>query len=119
MSPKITVHGGATNAREAASSPDAVASKPLAGAEAGQGRPTAEAVVLPVQEAEVVEVVPEVPSDVPAAEDAAPLPEPEPVIDPYAGKTLAELRDAADARGVASYGSKAQIAERLRAADAR
>jgi hypothetical protein len=32
--------------------------------------------------------------------------------------SLAELREAADARGVASYGSKAQIAERLRAADA-
>jgi hypothetical protein len=105
VSPKITVHGGATNAREQAeSSPDAVASLPLAGAEAGQGHPTY-----------VAEAGPETvsPDAEPEAEAA-----PEPVEpDPYAGKTLAELRDEADKRGVASYGSKAQIADRLRAAD--
>lgn len=109
MSPKITVHGGATNARELAeSSPDALASQPLAGAEAGQGHPT------PVSETAVGEPLPDLPAEA-YGEDAVPLAEP--VLDPYAGKTLAELRDEAEARGIAAYGSKAQIAERLRVAD--
>jgi rRNA maturation protein Nop10 len=112
VSPKITVHGGPSNAREQAeSSPDAVASLPLAGAEAGQGHPTYVGEAGP-------ETVPFATGGVltQASKDAEPEPEPvEP--DPYAGKTLAELREEADKRGVASYGSKAQIAERLRAAD--
>lgn len=104
MSPKITVHGGATNAREQAeSSPDASVSQPLDGAEAVQGHPTSF----------------DVPADEPEADDeSGDDAQPEPEADPYAGMTLAELREAADARGVASYGSKAQIADRLRAADA-
>lgn len=117
--PKITRRGNdsvATNAREAADpSPDAPASQPLAGAEAGQGRPTSlEAPVVEEQEAVPGEALPEAPADA-YAEDAVALAEPE--VDPYAGMTLAELREAADARGVASYGTKAQITERLQAAD--
>lgn len=102
--PKITVHGGATNAREAESSPDAVASTPLAGAEADQGHPTpVEAPVeTPVEPAAELDEVQE------STESG----------DAYAGMTLAELRSAADAQGVASYGTKAQITERLREADA-
>ena len=109
MSPKITVHGGATNARaQADPSPDATASQPLVGAEADQGRPTP---------AVVSEHGPEL-VDLPVTEEPEPEPEPEPDVDPYAGMTLAELRGAADARGVASYGTKSQIADRLREADA-
>jgi hypothetical protein len=104
MSPKITVHGGATNARDTESSPDVSVSPPLAGAEADQGHPTA------------VEAPVETPVE-PAAEldDVQDSTESE---DVYAGLTLSELRSAADARGVASYGTKAQITERLREADA-
>jgi len=40
-----------------------------------------------------------------------PTPEPEPV--PSTDMSLAELRALADAKGVASYGSKADIIERL------
>jgi hypothetical protein len=115
MSPKITVHGGATNAREQAeSSPDALASQPLAGAEAGQGHPTftgepGPETVSPPFGDQVLRA-----KDDDGEGETAEAAEP----DPYAGMSLAELREAADARGVASYGSKAQIAERLRAADA-
>lgn len=113
--PKITTHGGATNAREQAEpSPDALASQPLAGAEAGQGHPTfATGGML---EGGPGEPLPELPAEA-YAEDAVPLDEPEPYIDPYAGMTLTELRTAADDRGLASYGTKAQIADRLREAD--
>lgn len=112
MSPKITVHGGATNAHGADLSPAADVSEPQVVAEDDLG---------------LSAVVPSLPEDsgplseLPAeayAEDAVPLAEPEPVTDPYADKTLAELRELAEARGVAAYGSKAQITERLRAADA-
>lgn len=116
MSPKITVHGGATNARESAEpSPDAAASQPLVGAEADQGRPT------PVPEPEVQELraeaavgeaLPELPVES-YGEDAVPT-EGAPG---YDGMTLAELRDEAALRGVPSYGTKAQITERLRADD--
>lgn len=100
MSPKITVHGGATNAREvAAPSPDALASQPLVGAEADQGRP------LPEETPVVSEA------------DTEALPDAEPDADPYAGMTLSELRTEAENRGIPSYGTKAQVAERLRDAD--
>lgn len=117
MSPKITVHGGPTNARETDLSPAVDASQPLAGAEADQGHPTQ------VEGDEVVsgEAVGEPLAEVPAqayGEDAVPLDESEPDVDRYAGMTLAELRAEADSRGVASYGTKAQIAERLREDDA-
>lgn len=113
--PKITVHGGPTNARETDPSPAVDASQPLVGAEADQGRPTSEPVAVLQQEAVVGEALPELLAET-YAEDAAPLAEPE--ADPYAGRTLAELRELAEERGVASYGSKAQITERLRDADA-
>lgn len=105
MSPKITAHGGATNAREAADhSPDAPASQPLVGAEADQGRPT------PVQEVAVA-VEPSDTAEASADSDTAP-------VDGYDGMTLAELRDEAVGRGLPAYGTKAQITERLREADA-
>lgn len=105
--PKITVHGGATNAREQADpSPDAAASQPLAGAEADQGHPTS-TVEAPV-EAWVGEAGPELVE--------APVPDAVPA-DNYDGMTLAELRDEATGRDIPSYGTKAQITERLRAAD--
>lgn len=106
--PKITVHGGATNARERAeSSPDALASQPLVGAEADQGHPTPEPEPLTV---EVPAVVAEILAE--ATEGVTETP------DPYAGLNLTELKAAADERGVPTYGTKAQIAERLREADA-
>lgn len=103
--PKITAHGGATNARDAEPSPDAEASQPLlAGAEAGQeGRPLPEA-----EEAAPFEE--QVPADGgEPAEDAVP---------DYDGMTLAELREEAAERGLPAYGTKAQVTERLREADA-
>lgn len=108
--PKITVHGGASNAREADHSPDASASQPLVGAEADQGRPTP-APEPEVSAAELLAVVAEH-----LSEGEADTPEDTP--DPYAGMTLSELRAAADERGIPSYGTKSQIAERLREADA-
>jgi rRNA maturation protein Nop10 len=110
MSPKITVHGGATNARAAEPSPDAVVSPPLVGAEADQGHPTSEDAPAPEPEKELEEEEYVVSSGADAGDDTE-------VGDPYAGLTLAELRSAADERGVASYGTKAQITERLREAD--
>lgn len=107
MSPKITVHGGATNAREQAEpSPDAPASQPLVGAEADQGRPAPGGTLTGEAGPELVEL-----SSAEPETDAVEL-------DPYAGKTLAELREEADSRGIASYGTKAQITERLRDDDA-
>lgn len=113
--PKITVHGGATNARDTDISPDVDASQPLlAGAEADQeGRPTPEE--TPVAEsAEEVRAADPTEEEAPEdggepAEDTAP---------DYDGMTLAELRDEANSRDIPSYGTKAQITERLREADA-
>lgn len=83
-------------------------------AEDGLGRPvSAQDGVLP--EGFVPEALPEVSAEA-YAEDAVALAEPG--VDPYAGMTLAELRGEADKRGVPSYGSKAQITERLREDDA-
>lgn len=115
MSPKITVHGGATNARDADVSPAVDASKPLVGAEADQGLPTSEQEVS-ADEA-VGEALPEVSADL-YGEDATSLDSDEPPTDPYAGMTLAELRAEADRREIPSYGTKAQITERLKEADA-
>lgn len=109
--PKISRHGGPTNARDAESSPDVSTSQSLPdGAEAvREGRPA------PSPEPAAEEQHAEVPTaaDVPAdggvpAEDAVP---------DYDGMTLAELREEAASRDVPSYGTKAQIAERLREAD--
>lgn len=116
--PKITKHGGPTNARGEESSPDSPVRAPLAGAEADQGHPT------PAEDNEVVgdgsgEALPELDA---SAEDAQPLEvkyagDPAQSVD-YDGMSLAELRELANSRKVASYGTKAQIAERLREADA-
>lgn len=96
MSPKITVHGGATNAHGADVSPAADVSQPQVVAEDGLGRPTS---VEPedVQEAD----------DVPAVES-------KPDLD---SMTIAELRAEASSRGLPVYGTKAQVIERLQDAD--
>jgi hypothetical protein len=93
MSPKITVTGGATNAREANVSPVAVASAPQVVAEDDLGHPTPEETTVEA----VVEAD-------------------EPAVD-YDGMTLAELRAAADAARLPTYGTKAQLIERLKGAD--
>lgn len=86
-------------------SPAAVADEsPQAVAEDGLGRTNEVSHVV------VGEALPEA-----YAEDAVPPDGPD--VDPYAGLTLAELRAAADGRGVPSYGTKAQVAERLREDD--
>lgn len=89
MSPKISAHGGATNARVPDVSPVGDASQPLAVAEDSQGLPTPEVTAALVS------------AEVSAAND-------------YDGMTLAELRDAAGTRGLPTYGAKAQLIERLR-----
>lgn len=106
--PKISRRGNrsvATNARESAvTSPDALASKPLAVAEDGQGRPLPEPEPAGAEPTETKETELE-------------TSEPEPSQD-LSGLTLAELRALADRRGVPSYGTKAQITERLNGTDA-
>ena len=92
MSPKITVKGGATNARETDVSPAVVASEPQVVAEDDLGHPTPEEAPEP-EVAEAEETV------------------------SYDGMTLAELRSAADAAGLPTYGTKAQLIERLKGAD--
>jgi hypothetical protein len=114
MSPKITAHGGATNARDADVSPAADASQPQAVAEDGLGRPTSDAQepVTTLQEAMPGDALPEVAESAYTA-DSVPLP----LVKDYESMTLAELREEATGRDVPSYGTKAQIAERLREAD--
>lgn len=114
--PKITVHGGPTNVRADGPSPAVPADEPLDGAEAVQGRSndtaSEEAAVpgaAPEAEAEAEPQV-EVEVEVEAEPEAVAAPD-------YDAMTLAELKAAAEERGVATYGTKAQIAERLREAD--
>lgn len=99
--PKITVHSGASNAREEDVSPASAASQPQDVAEDVLGHPTSDE-----------EVVTE--DDTPAEDEGAAVQEP---VD-FDGMTLAELRDEASKRDVPSYGSKAQIIERLKEAEA-
>lgn len=108
--PKITVSGGATNARDAEPSPGADASEPLVGAEADQGHPTTET------EPEPEAVVEETPAEDEAPVEDASSGESAPVAD-YEGMTLAELRELAVSRDLPSWGTKAQVTERLREAD--
>lgn len=101
MSPKITAHGGATNAREADVSPAVAASEPQVAAEGDLGRQTSEDLDT-VQDSTVPE-----PDEV---QDENKLPD-------YDGMTLAELRSAADSCNLPTYGTKAQLIERLRDAE--
>lgn len=107
MSPKITVHGGATNDRDADVSPAADAIQPLVGAEADQGHPTSDEPTLQDEDAPEVDDVQDETEDVEDEETSD-----------YDGMTLAELRTAASDRDLPSYGTKAQVIERLREADA-
>jgi len=108
--PKNHVGRGPTDVGAADVSPAAVADQsPQVVAEDGLGRTNevvADEVVGEALAAVSVEAY---------AEDAVLLAGPD--VDPYAGLTLAELRAAADGRGVPSYGTKAQVAERLREDD--
>lgn len=103
--PKNHVGRAPTNARAVDDSPVTDASEPRDVAEDVPGRPTSQEVPD--------ETTPETDDvqDEKAEDD-------EPEGDPYAGLTLAELRAEADKRGVPSYGTKAQITERLREDDA-
>lgn len=104
--PTITKTGGPSNARDGGPSPAVFASEPLDSAEAVQGRPAAEPVAVDVSDLDEVQVETEV-------EVAG---EPDADVD-YNALTLAELKALAAEREVAAYGSKAQIAERLREAE--
>lgn len=101
--PKNHVGRAPTNARDTDDSPAVDASEARVVAEDDPGRPTLD------------DVQDETPSEV---SDTADETGDEPEGDPYAGLTLAELRAEADGRGVPSYGTKAQITERLREDDA-
>lgn len=105
--PTITKNGGPSNARAGGSSPDATVSTPLAGAEAGQGHSTDGTVRVLVGEPGP-ELVPFEHESEDGAGSAS--------VD-YNSLTLAELKALAAEREVATYGSKAQIAERLREDD--
>lgn len=108
--PKNHVGRGPTDVGAADVSPAADADEsPQAVAEDGLGRANEVSADTAVGEA-----LPEVSAEAYAG-DAGPLAEPD--VDVYAGMTLTELRAEADKRGVPSYGTKAQIAERLREAD--
>jgi DNA-directed RNA polymerase subunit RPC12/RpoP len=100
MSPKITTHGGATNAREAGVSPAAVASEPQVAAEGDLGHPTSE-------ELDTVQN-----DTLPEVDDVQ-----DETVPDYDSMTLAELREAAGGRELPTYGTKAQLIERLRDAD--
>lgn len=100
MSPKITVHGGATNAHGADVSPADDVSQPQVVAEDDLGRPTPD-------EDTAVETPEPVVEDEPDADEAP----------DYEGMTLAELRAEAESRNLPAYGTKAQISERLRESD--
>jgi rRNA maturation protein Nop10 len=102
MSPKITVHGGATNAHGADVSPVADVSQPQVGAEADLGRPTSSLDEVQVETEPEEDAAVETKSDEPD----------------YESLSLGELREAAAARDLPTYGTKAQITERLREADA-
>lgn len=99
VSPKITVHGGASNARGADVSPAADVSQPLTGVDTGQGHSTENA---PADTAP--QTIVEGSAEDPAGKN-------------YDAMSLGELREEATRRGVPSYGTKAQIAERLHDAD--
>ncbi len=101
MSPKITVHSGASNAREEDVSPASDASSPQDVAEDVLGHPTS--VDAPDTEPDEPDTEPE--------DDGNAVPD-------YDSMTLAELRDEAEKRGVAAYGKKSDITERLRQDDA-
>jgi hypothetical protein len=102
MSPKITVHGGASNARDADVSPAVDASQPQAVAEDGLGHPTSES--LDDVQTETVPETDTAPEEVNTAPD-------------YDSMTLTELRDAAASQELPMYGTKAQLIERLRGTD--
>jgi hypothetical protein len=114
--PKITRNGGPSNVRDSETSPVALANAPLADAEVGQGHPNE--VVLdggdglgrtPVEHPADGTESPEISGDGEG--------ESLPVLPDYEAMSLSELKAAADERGVASYGAKSKIVERLRKAD--
>ncbi len=129
--PKITIEGGPSNARDEAPSPVADASEPLVGAEADQGHPEPEAVLVDEPGPELIEIpfatggplsvegdsVPALLTNsesVLKAEDVAAV---EKSGDEYEDMNLADLRATADAKGLPSYGTKAQLKDRLREAE--
>ncbi len=117
--PKITAHGGPTNARADETSPVVPASEPLIGAEAGQGHSNSSEVLVdesgPELAAESTEPTLDEVQDETVEEEASEG-DSEEAVD-YDAMSLAELKAVAEDKGVATYGTKAQIAQRLREAD--
>lgn len=110
--PKITKEGGPTNARDGGPSPDAPASTPPVGAEADRGHSSDDEYAT----GGLVSVGESGPENV-SMDSVQNETDQEQDVDRYAGMTLVELRAEADKRKVPSYGTKAQIAERLREDD--
>lgn len=110
MTPKITRSGGPSNTRDSGPSPAALASESPVGAEADRGHSSPEAELVAEVEPEAAQF------DEPVLDEVQDETVEEEPVD-YDSMTLAELKAAADDKGVASYGTKAQIAERLREAD--
>jgi hypothetical protein len=104
--PKITVHGGATNASEAATSPAVPEDDPLGGAV----RPV-QGVTTPDKPAPEPEPTADVDAPEPAPEPLGPVPD----ISPVTGEemTLNELRAECEKRGLPTYGTKASLRLRL------
>jgi hypothetical protein len=99
-----------TDVRDADSSPAAVTDEaaPPVTAEDDRGAAAPEADAVPAPE----------PADGGDSEDKAEPKSEGGAVDPYEGLTLSELKAEADTRNVPSYGTKAQITDRLREADA-
>lgn len=113
--PKITVHGGATNAREDGTSPVVVASPPPVVAEGGRG-PSSETALVGEPGPELVDVGESQSVDAPELDEFQAEPEPE-VAPDYDSMTLAELRELSKERDLPVYGNKAEVIGRLREAD--
>jgi hypothetical protein len=58
-------------------------------------------------------LLPKTPAQPAHEPEPVPVPEQEPSVEPSTDWTLAELKAAADEKGVASYGTKAEIVARL------
>jgi hypothetical protein len=108
MSPKISIHGGATNAHGAEVSPaDDVSEEPQAVSQDGLGHSTTEE--APDENADREQ---EQEQDAPAEDDG----EADAAKD-YNTMTITELRAEATRRGIPSFGNKSQVIERLKGAD--
>jgi RNA polymerase subunit RPABC4/transcription elongation factor Spt4 len=122
--PKITLHGGPSNAAaDADTSPDVSAAAPQ---DATFSTPEGDHQLSPDAVTKFdVESEPEpAPASAESEPEKAPEPEPDAKVDEVQDETkslddmtLAELRSEADSRGLASYGSKSDLRKRLEKAE--